>query len=233
MDVIAYRRVSTQEQARNKNGLEAQQAAIEAFCAREGLTLIASYLDVETGKQGMEEQRQDLQRAIAHCQQTKAVLLVSKLDRLSRSVEFIASLMNNKKVRFVSAEDGLDVDPMMLHIKAVFAEKERSLISQRTKQALAAKKARGEPLGYHAQANPQITKQKAIATQGKAKADAADAWAMKLGPRLVTKAQQGMTYQQIADEFNELSVSTNSHGKWYASTVSRVIKRYKQAIRNA
>ena len=147
-NAIGYVRVSTAEQGKSGLGLEAQRAAIEAFAAREGMAVTEWFSEVQSGKRVSDtlDDRPQLQRALALSKAQKSPILVSKLDRLSRDVHFISGLMIHK-VEFMVAELGPDVDPFTLHIFAALAEKERDLISQRTKAALAALKAKGVKLG--------------------------------------------------------------------------------------
>jgi DNA invertase Pin-like site-specific DNA recombinase len=145
---IAYTRVSTAEQGRSGLGLEAQRAAIEAFSAREQITVTGWFSEVQSGKRVSDTlaERPQLRAALEASKEAGAPVLVSKLDRLSRDVHFISGLMVHK-VHFIVAELGPDVDPFMLHLFAALAEKERAMISQRTKAALGALKARGVKLG--------------------------------------------------------------------------------------
>jgi DNA invertase Pin-like site-specific DNA recombinase len=145
---VAYTRVSTREQGKSGLGLEAQRAAIEAFAAREQITISGWFSEVESGKRVSDTlaDRPQLSAALRASQELKGPVLVSKLDRLSRDVHFISGLMAHK-VPFLVCELGADVDPFMLHLFAALAEKERAMISQRTKAALAALKARGVKLG--------------------------------------------------------------------------------------
>jgi DNA invertase Pin-like site-specific DNA recombinase len=145
---VAYTRVSTREQGKSGLGLEAQRAAIEAFAAREQITITAWFSEVESGKRVSDTlaERPQLNAALAASKEVRGPVLVSKLDRLSRDVHFISGLMAHK-VPFLVAELGADVDAFMLHLFAALAEKERAMISQRTKAALAALKARGVKLG--------------------------------------------------------------------------------------
>jgi DNA invertase Pin-like site-specific DNA recombinase len=123
--------------------LTPKRDAVAGFCQREGLTIVASYEEIETGR-GSDalERRPRLKAAIEHARLYDAVVVVAKLDRLSRDVHFISGLMA-QRVPFVVAALGLDVDPFMLDLYAAFAEKERNVISERTKAALAALKASG------------------------------------------------------------------------------------------
>src|SRR5262245_37072285 len=169
--IISYIRVSTQKQGRSGLGLEAQRATNAQFASREGFAITAEFTEVETGK-GADalERRPQLAAALAEAKRHKCSIVVAKLDRLSRDVHFISGLMT-QRVPFIVAELGPDVDPFMLHIYAALAEKERRNISIRTKQALAAAKARGVRLG-----NPK---------QAEANKHEADRYAKALWPILV------------------------------------------------
>src|SRR5262249_39642079 len=144
---VAYYRVSTKQQHRSGLGIEAQRAAIARFAEAEAITIIAEFVEAETGK-GSDalDRRPQLAAALATARSKKCSVLVSKLDRLSRDVAFVSGLMA-QRVPFIVAELGRDADPFMLHLYAALAEKERRLISERTKAALAAKKASGAKLG--------------------------------------------------------------------------------------
>jgi DNA invertase Pin-like site-specific DNA recombinase len=141
--VIAYYRVSTDKQGKGGLGIEAQRAAVQRFVAAEGLALLAEHTEVETGK-GADaiDRRPVLREALAQARKAKAAVVVAKLDRLSRDVAFISGMMSHG-VPFIVAELGADADPFMLHIYAALAEKERSMIAERTRAALARKKAAG------------------------------------------------------------------------------------------
>jgi DNA invertase Pin-like site-specific DNA recombinase len=144
---ISYIRVSTKQQGRSGLGLEAQQSAIGSFAQTEGLTIVESHQDIESGA---DDSRPGLIAALARARLLRCPILVSKLDRLSRDAHFILSLMS-EKVEIIVTELGRQSDPFILHLFAVLAEKERKLISDRTKAALAAAKARGVKLG-----NPRL-----------------------------------------------------------------------------
>ena len=147
-DAIAYLRVSTAEQGRSGLGLEAQRTAILAFAAREGLVVSHWFTEVQSGKRVSDtlDERPQLQAALRYSKAAGSPILVSRLDRLSRDVHFISGLMV-QRVEFIACELGRVADPFMLHLFAALAEKERAMISQRTKAALAALKARGVKLG--------------------------------------------------------------------------------------
>src|SRR3982075_1849225 len=143
---VAYLRVSTQQQQRSGLGIEAQRAAIERFAVAESLSIIEEYAEFETGK-GADalDRRPQLAAALAAGRLAKCCVVVSKLDMLSRDEAFVSGLMA-QRVPFIVAELGRDADPFMLHLYAALAEKERRLISERTKAALVAKKADGAAL---------------------------------------------------------------------------------------
>jgi DNA invertase Pin-like site-specific DNA recombinase len=146
LGLISYVRVSTAQQGKSGLGLAAQREAITRFASAEGREVLRSFVEVETGK-GSDalDRRPQLAAAIAAARKAKAAIVVSKLDRLSRDVHFISGLMAHK-VPFIVAELGPDVDPFVLHLYAALAEKERALISQRTKAGLAVAKQSGRAL---------------------------------------------------------------------------------------
>src|ERR1700732_2490254 len=144
---IAYTRVSTAQQGKSGLGMEAQQAALIRFAEAEGFDLVQTFQEVETGK-GADalNRRPQLAAALKAAKKLKSPIIVAKLDRLSRDVHFISGLMAHK-TPFIVAELGTDADPFMLPLSAALAEKERAMISHRTKAALTAAKARGQKLG--------------------------------------------------------------------------------------
>ena len=141
--VIAYYRVSTERQRRSGLGLEAQRTAIQRFALTEGLLVIGEYMEAESGK-GADalDRRPQLAAALSAARTAKCPVVVAKLDRLSRDVAFVSGLMS-QRIPFIVAELGADADPFMLHLYAALAEKERRLIGERTRGALAARKAQG------------------------------------------------------------------------------------------
>ena len=151
-DCITYARVSTAEQGRSGLGLEAQQDTLARFCQRERFNVVASFVEVESATGDTLARRPKLRQALKAARRIEdedykfAPIVVAKLDRLSRDVHFISGLMA-EKVPFICADLGVDTDPFLLHIYAAFAEKERRMISQRTKESLARAKARGVKLG--------------------------------------------------------------------------------------
>lgn len=217
--LVAYYRVSTQKQGRSGLGLDAQREAVRRFAAAHGHTLSEEFTEVETGK-GADAlaQRPQLCAALAAAKKLGAKVAVAKLDRLSRDVHFISGLMA-QRVPFVVTELGPDVDPFMLHIYAAVAQKEAALVSQRTKAALAAARARGVKLG-----NPDMAKMRATAAD--AKKEAADAFARGVQPRILWIMNAGMTsHRAIARELNFMRVPSAAGGAWSGVAVAAVLAR--------
>ena len=217
--LVGYARVSTSQQGRSGLGLEAQKQALERFAQTEGYTLGRVFVEVETGK-GSDaiERRPQLAAALAEARRQRCSVAVAKLDRLSRDVHFISGLMAHH-VPFVVAELGPDVDPFILHLFAALAEKERAMISQRTKAALVAAKERGVALG-----NPKLAeaRKNAVATITKA----AEHHAANVLPVIREIRRAGATtLRQIADALNARGISTARGGAWHASSVANVLAR--------
>jgi DNA invertase Pin-like site-specific DNA recombinase len=207
--IIAYYRVSTQGQGRSGLGLEAQHKAVINFAASEAMQVVHEFVEVETGK-GADalDKRPQLAAALRLAKKLKAPIVVAKLDRLSRDVHFISGLMT-QRVPFIVTALGRNVDPFMLHIYAALAQKERALISERTKAALAAAKERGVRLGNQA-----------LADANKAAAAARDA-----SLETVLRELGGRPYREIAAELTSRAIVSPRGGAWNAMTVMRVMKR--------
>ena len=217
--IIAYCRVSTARQGRSGLGLDAQREAVARFAAAEGFEITREFVEVETGKGSDALQRRpELAAALAEARRRKCPIAVAKLDRLSRNVHFISGLMEHR-VPFLVTELGTDVDPFMLHIYAALAEKERRLISQRTKAALKAAKARGVRLG-----NPQLAEAQSV---GAARVRAqADRFAATVLPVIREAQSAGATsLRAIADVLNARGVRTARGGKWAATQVRDILRR--------
>lgn len=224
--LIGYLRVSTDEQGRSGSGIEAQEAAIRKFAADNDYTIVKFVQEWASGKLGFED-RPVLADAVAEARKTGAIIAVSKLDRLSRQVEFISSLMN-RRVKFVVVALGEDVDPFMLHLYAAFAEKERIVIGERTKAALAALKAKGVPLGFALHKDPQAIVV-ARANGSARNASKADEFANKMRSTIERMKNCGMTAKAIADELNVQGVRTARNGTWQATQVINIIARWTEA----
>jgi DNA invertase Pin-like site-specific DNA recombinase len=217
---VAYYRVSTERQRKSGLGIEAQKAAVTMFAEAEAFTLLAEFTEAETGK-GADalDRRPQLADALAAGRANKCPVIVAKLDRLSRDVAFIAGLMA-QRVPFIVAELGADADPFMLHLYAALAEKERRLIADRTRQALAARKSQGAKLGNRRNA-PE-----AAELGRRAQEEGADEFAAKVLPiieGLRKTGIQGMV--SIADALNSRGVRTMRGGRWHVSTVQNVLRR--------
>ena len=216
---IGYVRVSTAKQGHSGLGIEAQREALERFAASEGFQILRVFVEVETGK-GSDalDRRPQLAAALSEARRQRCSVAVAKLDRLSRDVHFISGLMAHR-VPFVVAELGPDVDPFILHLFAALAQKERAMISARTKAALAAAKARGVTLG-----SPELPKaRKNAVTTIKA---LADQHAANVVPIIREIRRAGATsLHQIADALNARGITTPRGGQWYASSVRNVLER--------
>jgi DNA invertase Pin-like site-specific DNA recombinase len=207
---IGYIRVSTQGQGRSGLGLDAQRAAIASFAKANGFDITETFDEVETGK-GADalERRPKLNAALVRARKVKGPIIVAKLDRLSRDVHFISGLMQHK-TPFIVAELGADTDPFMLHIYAALAEKERRLISERTKAGLAAAKRRGVKLGGR---NAQSDQTQAEALE---RAEAL---------RPVFAELEHMSARACAAALNERGIAAPNGGQWFAMQVVRVRER--------
>jgi DNA invertase Pin-like site-specific DNA recombinase len=217
---IAYLRVSTQRQHRSGLGLEAQRATIERFAANESLTIMAEYVEAESGK-GSDalDRRPQLAAALAAAKAAKCSVVVAKLDRLSRDVAFVAGLMA-QRVPFIVAELGRDADPFMLHLYAALAEKERRLISERTTAALAAKKATGAVLG-----NPRNLPV-AGALGRTALIESAEDLAQRMAPILrAVRSEGSTTLRSMAEALNRRGVKSPRGGIWHPSGVANFLSR--------
>jgi DNA invertase Pin-like site-specific DNA recombinase len=222
---IAYLRVSTGQQGKSGLGLEAQRAAIATFAAAEGMTILAEHVEVETGK-GADalDRRPVLAAVLATARKAKVPVIVAKLDRLSRDVAFISGLMAHK-VPFIVAELGADADPFMLHLYAALAEKERRLISERTRAALAAKKAQGTLLGNRT--NLAAAQAKGIATNRAT----ASVFAGSVLPVIRgVQANGAASFQAIADALNARGMRAPRGGAWQPTSVRNIINREGAAL---
>jgi DNA invertase Pin-like site-specific DNA recombinase len=211
---VAYTRVSTREQGHSGLGLEAQRVALARFAGAEGYDLAETFTEVETAK-GADalERRPQLAAALVTARKLKAPIIVAKLDRLSRDVHFISGLMTHR-TPFIVAELGADADPFMLHLYAALAEKERRLISQRTRDALAVRKAQGVKLG---------------GLNAKSVANREDARARAETLRPVFAELVGLSANAAAAELNKRAVTTPTGSPWSAVTVLRVQRRLKES----
>ncbi len=216
---VAYYRVSTARQGRSGLGLDAQREAVAGYLGGNGWELAAEHVEVESGKRN---DRPELARALAACRLHGATLVIAKLDRLARNVAFTANLMDSG-VDFVCC-DFPTANRLTIHILAAVAEHEREMISQRTKAALAAAKARGVKLGNPDHLTDEA-RAKGRAAAIKARAVRADAFAQDVGPAIQEICAGGAGLRATARALNDRGVPTPAGGCWSAVQVKRVLRR--------
>jgi len=219
---IGYVRVSTTSQGRSGLGLEAQRAAIARFAAAEGLDVTQVFEEIETGS-GSDalDRRPQLATALKVARKAKAPVLVAKLDRLSRDVHFISGLMAHR-VEFVVCDLGRQSDPFVLHLYAALAEKERNMISARTKAGLAAAKARKTKLGMSARSKSEIQE---IADKGaQANKEAAVATAETMRKSIVA-ALDGRSLRAASEWLNDCRIASPGGGRWHAPSLLKAARR--------
>lgn len=217
---VAYYRVSTEKQSRSGLGLEAQKQAVANYLNCGSWALLGEFVEQESGG---DRTRPELAKAIVAAKKAKATLVVAKLDRLARDTRFVLELADAKvKLRFVDLPelriDGSAADRLMLTQFASFAEFERRIISERTRAALAAKRARGEPLGNPATLRPGNTHRAA-----QARADAE-----RLRGVLAAFAAQRLSQRAQVVELNRLGVRAARGGTWGLSQLQRMLGRLLQ-----
>jgi DNA invertase Pin-like site-specific DNA recombinase len=208
---VAYYRVSTERQGVSGLGLDAQRDAVARYLNGGAWQMVAEFVEVESGKRS--NNRPQLQAALAAARKARATLLVAKLDRLSRNVHFLSGLLESK-VRFRLC-DMPEADKTQVQMLAVFAEWEARRISERTKSALAAKKARGDKLGN---AHLLVPGNALAKEQAKERADA-------LRATLQGFQRQGMTHREMVEELNRAGVPAARGGAWGLVQLQRVLRR--------
>jgi DNA invertase Pin-like site-specific DNA recombinase len=219
-EYIAYRRISTSEQGRPGLGLDAQAAAIMLFVRSRSGVLLDDFVEVETGKGSHAlERRPRLLEAVALAKKRRAVLVVAKLDRLSRNAHFISGLMESG-VDFVSAETPA-ADRSMLHIYAAVAKHERAQIAGRISAALQAKKRAAVAAG---KANP-LGNTATLQPHNQQRQQAADAFAKRLAKTLKAYQEAGMSQRQMVEALNAQGTKTARGGQWSLQQLQRVLAR--------
>ena len=206
---VCYFRVSTQRQGQSGLGLEAQQSTVQEFLNSFNGESIQDFIEVESGRKS---NRPQLDLALAYAKKNKATLLIAKLDRLARNVHFISGLMASN-VDFIAC-DMPSANKLTIHILAAVAEDEAERISQRTKAALKAAKARGVKLGETG---------KLLAKKNKAEAQQRAASIIKVIDEI--RASGISAIQKIADELNRREIPTPKGGKWHRNSVYRILDR--------
>jgi DNA invertase Pin-like site-specific DNA recombinase len=213
-------RVSTAEQGNSGLGLEAQQASIRSFVAAQGWTMVAEFSDIASGK---DDRRPGFQAALARCRQLGAVLVAARLDRITRRAHTLSQLLEDGVS--IRAADMPGADDLMLRIYAAMAQKERELISERTKAALAAAKARGRVLGGDRGYRPATGTDAASAAQ--ARREAAQRVAHRLALEVARLRSEGIEgHAALARELTARAVPTpRGTGAWTHTTVARIVAR--------
>jgi DNA invertase Pin-like site-specific DNA recombinase len=217
---VAYYRVSTERQRKSGLGIDAQRETVRRFAEAEDFTLTAEFVEAESGK-GADalDRRPQLAAALSAARSRKCAVIVAKLDRLSRDVAFISGLMA-QRVPFIVAELGADADPFMLHLYAALAEKERRLIGERTRAALAQRKAQGVRLGNRK--NPE----QAAALGRDAQVAEAERFAANAMPIIRSiKAAGAATLADIANALNIRGIRSARGGRWHVSAVRNLLAR--------
>lgn len=210
-EFFAYYRVSTNRQGMSGLGLEAQRNSVRNFRHANPGILLGEFTEIESGRKS---DRPKLEEALQSCREHGATLLIAKLDRLARNVHFISGLLESD-VKFV-AIDMPNADRFMLHVYAAMAEEEARRISERTKAALKAAKARGVQLGRNG------------SVLGEVRSREADERAKRIGPKILQmKQSDGMSFREIAAQLNELGVKTEKGAVWHPTTVYRAYNRYQ------
>ena len=221
MKLVAYYRVSTERQGRSGLGLEAQRFAVETYARQSGGRVLESFTEVESGKR---DDRPELVRALLLAKVTGATLVIAKLDRLSRDAAFLLTLQKTG-VRFTAA-DLPNADETTVGVLAIVAQRERDATSKRTKEALAAAKARGTKLG-----NPNGAA--ALRRAGKGNAAAVEAVRIRaqsraddLGPIVDDLRSGGVTsLGAIAEALNSRGIETPQGKQWHKSSVRNLLTR--------
>lgn len=216
---VIYRRVSTDGQGKSGLGLEAQDRDIRLFLegySDQPFEVVAEFTEVASGS---DDRRPELTKALDMARKNGAELLVAKLDRLSRKVSFIASLLDDRKVQLRVAAMP-QADKFQLHIYAALAEQEREFISIRTKAALKEAKARGVKLGG--------ARDKTMKRNQEVQRKAAER-AQNVAGLIQPLREAGKSLREIAAELNRAGVRTARGGEWQASQVKRTIERLERA----
>lgn len=214
--VVAYYRVSTQQQGHSGLGLDAQRQAVAAYLNGGEWQLVAEFTEIETGKgSNALDRRPRLRRALEACRKHKGTLLIAKLDRLARNVHFITGLIESG-TDFVAA-DMPNANKVMLQMHAVMSEWERDQISARTRAALAQAKARGVLLGRAGPTNlrPQVEAQRTTA----------ETFAERLRGQFDSYLARKLTQRQMVGDLNQLCVPAPRGGSWRLIQVQRVLSR--------
>jgi DNA invertase Pin-like site-specific DNA recombinase len=217
---VAYYRVSTARQGKSGLGLEAQKKAVAEFLNGGSWQLTAEFVEVESGKH---DDRPQLEQALAMCELSGATLVVAKLDRLSRNLAFLAKLQESG-ARFVAA-DMPEANELTIHIMAAVAQAERKAISVRTKEALAAAKARGVRLGGNRGNLEDLRKGPARSAEVRSRQARERALKVRRQIESISAGGQKYSLRQIADVLNARGITAPRGGPWHAAQVKAVLQR--------
>jgi DNA invertase Pin-like site-specific DNA recombinase len=209
MEFVVYLRCSTGKQELSGLEIEAQQEAVHRYARSCRASIVAEY--VETASGGKHD-RAELAKALAHCRKTKATLLIARLDRLSRSLSFVAQLLDaNVEIR---CADMPEANRLLLQMLAVFGEHERQMIRDRTKAALAAAKARGVVLGRYG---------RTLAAKNRLEASQ---WAETVRQPLLQSIKSGnITFDSHAEFLNRAGIKSREGGRFHAANIARIMRR--------
>src|ERR1035437_10192306 len=212
---IGYYRVSTDKQGLDGNGMSSQREIVRRFAESQNGKLEREFSEVESGRK-TDEERPQLAAALDYCKRNKATLVIAKLDRLARNAEFLLSLQNSG-ADFVCC-DCPNADKFTVGILALVAQRERELISERTRLGMAAAKTKGIKLGTP---NPE----KAVAAMVTANKSAKVDFAAKVFPIIEEIKSAGVqTLRGICDCLNRRGISTRNGKNWYPATVRNILK---------
>jgi DNA invertase Pin-like site-specific DNA recombinase len=217
---VAYYRVSTARQGKSGLGLDAQRKTVADFLNGGSWQLMAEFVEVESGKA---DDRPQLEQALAMCELSGATLVVAKLDRLSRNLAFLARLQDSG-ARFVAA-DMPEANELTIHIMAAVAQAERKAISKRTKEALAAAKARGVRLGGNRGNLEDLRKGPAKSAEVRSRRARERAVKVRRQIDAIHAAGKGTSLRQIAAALNDRGINAPRGGKWHAAQVKAVLQR--------
>ena len=208
---VLYLRVSTQKQGIDGNGISAQERDINIFLGGQNNPIvIGKYVEVESGAN---DERPELEKALDLCRKTSSHLLVQKVDRLSRDVEFIARLVKDKSIQLRVANLP-NADNFQIHLFAALGMAEREFISVRTKAAMKAAKERGQKFGNPRLGEINRTRKKVART-----------FANSVSHIVKPLRVKGMTYQEIANTLNSMDLRTTQGCRYHPIQVKRILER--------
>ena len=208
---ITYKRLSTDKQ---RYGVEAQEIELEAFCKSNGIEVLYRFTDIGSGK---DTDRPQLQKALAIAKGLGVKLIVSKLDRLTRNLKDLQEILSSG-IEIVVVQFGLECPSILLNLMGSISQYERELISRRTKEALAAAKARGVKLG-----DPLVREKQQLAVKANLKRGLASA--MKFKDIISLLRGQGLSYEATANKMNDMGLRTTRGCLFKANSVRRLAVR--------